>query len=217
MTLAITGLTTTGMDGRCYCCSSSYAGAAGKHEQLCLALQVAQVRCRALVDSGVYRSLLRYDTWKDICEQTGKYPLLHRIPNGLRPSSKNKIPTLGIGRVCRFGQVVAFFVINNMQHMLSGDGALRTLKAKISYDRNENSLMGKRHVSKPSGDNDMDVHQCAWTWTSGLKNLMNFFMTKAGLQRLSHWKLMLKPEIISLLLQRHTVCHLERNRWSMIN
>ena len=172
------GATTTGMDGRCYCCSSSYAGAAGKHEQLCLALQVAQVRCQALVDSSACRSLLRYDTWKDICEQAGKYPLLHRIPNGLIPLSKNKIPTLGIGRVCRFGQVVAFFVINNMQHMLSGDDALRTLKAKISYDHNENSLMGKCHVSKPSGDNDMDVHQCGWTWTSGLKNSMIFFLQR---------------------------------------
>ena len=146
------GETVIGTDGRCYRCSPSQAGAAGKltrasDERLCLTLQVSRVRCRALADSGACRSLLRYDTWKDICEWAGKSPLLHRIPNGLRLWSlnKNEIPTLGIGRVCIFGQVVEFFVINNMQHdMLLGDDALRTLKAKICYNRDEVRLMGKR-------------------------------------------------------------------------
>ena len=145
------GETVIGTDGRCYRCLSSHAGAAGKltrasDERLWLTLQVSRVRCQALADSGACRSLLRYDTWKDICEWAGKSPLLHRIPNGLRlrSLSKNEIPTLSIGRVCIFGQVVEFFVINNMQHdMLLGDDDLRTLKAKICYNCNEVRLMGK--------------------------------------------------------------------------
>ena len=100
------------------------------------------------------------ETWEDLDRKLGGNTRLYNVPAGvnLRSLSKTIIPTLGIAYVNIYGKQVEFFVVKHLSHnMLLGDDALRILKARIFYEKDEIRLLGKRHIACVPGSRDSEM------------------------------------------------------------
>ena len=110
--------------GGCHCCLQQHPfgkleGASDVADRgMCVYLQVARHRMRALIDSGACRSLLYLDAWRNYCMKTGRGTRLRKIPKGitLRSLSKQEIPTRGLAVVNVYDVDVQFHVVSSLSH-----------------------------------------------------------------------------------------------------
>ena len=118
---------------------------------------VARQKYDCLCDSGASRSLLRLDTYEDICEDMGLKPNILPVPKGIRLQSltQHKIALEGLVVVRLYERDCVFFLVRTMQHsILLGDDNLRKLGATIEYRENGEDrvvLNARKHkFSSPS-------------------------------------------------------------------
>ena len=179
---------------------------------MCISLQIACRRLRALVDSGACRSLMREDTWNDICESRGMDKRLQRLPEGMvhRSLSKEIIPTMGMGKVNKYGIDLIFFVVPRLSHdVLLGDDGLRAMAPNKTYVDNVVKIAGKKHVSVVVGTNSLDfaevrldidkwVVQFPDLFDDGLRGLTQTSSVEIYIDTQGHPPLCLKPYGLSL-------------------
>lgn len=125
---------------------------------MCLKLQVAKQKVRTLVDTGACRSLMKTETWRDICRANHR-PLLLSRGLTLKSLSGHVIPSKGKATVNIYGANLEFYIVDKLGHdVLLGSDALDKLRSHIDYESHQVKLAGKWHPYTYSTTEDIAVY-----------------------------------------------------------
>ena len=149
---------------------------------MCVGLNIAQKQLHSLIDTGASRSLVRYNTWLEICRFNHQTPILQK-GEILRSLSGHELHTMGRTSMYIEGRSVSVYVVRDLFHdILLGGDALEILETDINYKTKSVTLGGTKYDCKDASNKDESMGEVQTEAEKWEERFPEVFSTKGGLK-----------------------------------
>ena len=149
---------------------------------MCVGLNIAQKQLHSLIDTGASRSLVRYNTWLEICRFNHQTPILQK-GEILRSLSGHELHTMGRTSMYIEGRSVSVYVVRDLFHdILLGGDALEILETDINYKTKSVTLGGTKYDCKDASNKDESIGEVQTEAEKWEERFPEVFSTKGGLK-----------------------------------